>query len=396
MRRHKVYLVPGFLGFSHLGEFSYFRGVSDRIRDGMARRGVQADIISCDTEPTGSIRRRADHLLACVLESGGLQAEAIHLVGHSTGGLDARQLATPGVQLRPGDDEDRVARRLRTVVTVTTPHRGSPVANYMLTVQGRKVLEILTILATTTHSRYAAWLAAGVLGAAARAGDLAGWRGGFLDALSRGLLERLSPDRKDPVWKYLSRVAEDQGAVVQLTPESMDVFNAAVVDRPGVAYGCVVAAAPPPPTGYTWRDALDFERLALGSLFVLLHTLAGREHGHYPCPQPDPRVVSRLQADLGFPVGPGTSDGLAPLFSQLQGRVLAAVRADHLDIVGQFQDPGGGALRDWLPSGARFDREAFDRVWDRVAAFLVEGHATWALRDGPRNDPPDDADDEEG
>lgn len=395
MGSHKVYLVPGFLGFASLGEFAYFRGVAERLRDGMARRGVEAEVIACATEPTGSIRRRADRLLGIVLESGGLEAEAIHVVGHSTGGLDARLLVSPGVQLRPGDDEARVARRMRAVVTVSTPHRGSPVANYLLTVQGRKVLEILTILATTPHSRYAAWLAAGVVGAASRLGDWIGHRDGVLDALSHGLLDRLSPSRKDPVWNYLARMSTDQGAVVQLTPESMDVFNAAVTDRPGVAYGCVVAAAPPPPGGYTWRDLLDVERVSLGSLFILLHTLASREHRNYPYPVPDPRVVARLVADLGFPVGPGTSDGLAPLYSQLHGRVLMAVRADHLDVVGQFQDPAGGALRDWLPSGARFDGATFDRLWDRVAAFLVEGSTTWALREGPRCDPlPEDEDDD--
>jgi triacylglycerol lipase len=330
-----------------------------------------------------------------VLESGGLEAEALHVVGHSTGGLDARLLVSPGVQLRPGDDEARVARRMRTVVTVTTPHRGSPVANYMLTVQGRKVLEILTILATTSPTRYAAWAASGGLGAAARVLGWAGHREGVVDVLSKGLLDRLSPDRTDPVWKYLDRVSEDQGAIVQLTPESMDVFNAAVTDRMGVAYGCVVAAAPPPPRGYTWRDALDIERVALGSLFVMLHTMAAREHRHYPYPVPDPRVVARLEADLGFPVGPRNSDGLAPLYSQLHGRVLAAVRADHLDVVGQYQDPAGRALRDWLPSGSHFDAATFDRLWDRVAAFLVEGHASWGQREGPRAEVAEEADDED-
>jgi hypothetical protein len=53
MARHKVFLIPGFLGFASLGEFAYFRGVAERLRDGLARRGIEADVIPCSTEPTG-------------------------------------------------------------------------------------------------------------------------------------------------------------------------------------------------------------------------------------------------------------------------------------------------------------------------------------------------------
>ena len=83
-----------------------------------------------------------------------------------------------------------------------------------------------------------------------------------------------------------------------------------------------------------------------------------------------------------------TGLGSGGLRKRLRRRAGAAVRADHLDVVGHFKDPAGGALRDWLPSGAGFDVATFDRLWDRVAAFLVEGYGTWAPREGPREDPP--------
>jgi hypothetical protein len=54
-------------------------------------------------------------------------------------------------------------------------------------------------------------------------------------------------------------------------------------------------------------------------------------------------------------------------------------RADHLDVVGQYgalgseADPAdrswGG---DWLPSASGFDRAAFETLWSKVAAFIVE------------------------
>jgi hypothetical protein len=45
---------------------------------------------------------------------------------------------------------------------------------------------------------------------------------------------------------YLQHAGTDQGGIVQLMPEVMELFNAVVGDNPRVRYGCIVSAGPPP------------------------------------------------------------------------------------------------------------------------------------------------------
>ena len=67
-------------------------------------------IVRCETQPTASIVRRADRLRRQVIDHGGLRAQQLHFVGHSTGGLDVRMLLTPGVQIARGNSAERIAR----------------------------------------------------------------------------------------------------------------------------------------------------------------------------------------------------------------------------------------------------------------------------------------------
>ena len=99
MAKRIVFLVPGFFGFSSVGELSYFHDVEDALRRSLLRRRIGAEVIRCETQPTASIVRRADRLRRQVIEHGGLEAQELHFVGHSTGGLDVRMLLTPGVRL---------------------------------------------------------------------------------------------------------------------------------------------------------------------------------------------------------------------------------------------------------------------------------------------------------
>ena len=72
-------------------------------------------------------------------------AGPVHLVGHSTGGLDARLLTAPGVVL-PGDREAaEVAPQVRSLVTVATPHHGTPLAGFFTSLMGRQLLRALSL-----------------------------------------------------------------------------------------------------------------------------------------------------------------------------------------------------------------------------------------------------------
>ena len=241
----RIYLVPGFFGFTSLGALNYFQGVADHLRDALKKRGVDAELVECRTLPTASIRSRAISLYRQVLGTGGLDADHLHFVGHSTGGLDVRLLVTPGVRLLEDGREEDIGARTRSVVTVSTPHFGTPLAGFFTTVEGGHLLRLLTIVASSTEGRYTLWAASQLLALLARYDDAFGRRNTFLDAVSKALLSRVQLGADDPVWEFLREVAADQGGIIQLTQESMHLYNAAVTDRPGVRYGSVVTAAPP-------------------------------------------------------------------------------------------------------------------------------------------------------
>jgi hypothetical protein len=70
----------------------------------------------------------------------------------------------------------------------------------------------------------------------------------------------------------------------------------------------------------------------------------------------------------------GPRRGGGPTLSQLHGRVVAAARADHLDVIGHFDHATREPPHfDWLTTGTGFDRRAFETVWERVLGFLLEG-----------------------
>ncbi len=108
--------VHGFLGFVRFPLFpavAYFRGVEAAL----SRRGVRC--LFPAVPKAGSVAQRATVLAAALAGTGD---GPLVLIGHSMGGLDARYYA--------GKLDN--ARRVRAVVTVATPHRGTPVAEWAL------------------------------------------------------------------------------------------------------------------------------------------------------------------------------------------------------------------------------------------------------------------------
>jgi len=364
-----VFLVPGFFGFTSVGAVSYFRDVEAALGAALLERGVTARIVRCATQPTASIPRRAERLRRQVLAHGGLRARELHFVGHSTGGLDVRMLLTPGVRISRGDSEEQIARRTRTAVSVTTPHHGTPLANHFLTVQGHTLLLLLSALATSGTGRSVMVAASRAIALTARLDDWTGIRDSVLDRVAERVLRALRTEGNESLWHFLEDLKQDQGAVLQLTPEGADLFDAAVSDRAGVDYGCVVAAVPAPRERFEPRAILEPERIALRTLFRLLHGLASRPHAHYPYPVPAAVVRRRLSRALGVEVTAATNDGIVPALSQLHGRLLHVARADHLDVVGHYTLAERAG--DWLPSGAGFTPESFHATWDAVADAIA-------------------------
>ena len=219
---HHLLLVPGFFGFAGHGDLAYFAHVQEFLAGVGPALGLDGTVRVVETEPTASLPRRAALLAeaACALcdEAGG----EISIVGHSSGGLDARLLLTPGASLPTPVDVERCARRVRALVTLSTPHHGTPLAHIFNSLLGQQVLRLLSVatVATLRSGRLP-------LGAALRLARLLRWRRprpvGVLTQLYGQLLGDLSGDRRRAVEEFFASVRSDQGLLPQITPAAMEV-----------------------------------------------------------------------------------------------------------------------------------------------------------------------------
>jgi len=111
-----IVLVPGLFGFDRFGPVEYFNGVASHLEQTFPGLQVKA----ATTNPLGSVADRADILAQQIGLLFG--AEEVHLVAHSMGGLDARFLVSHNLI---------VGAQVKTIVTIATPHSGSPVATLL-------------------------------------------------------------------------------------------------------------------------------------------------------------------------------------------------------------------------------------------------------------------------
>lgn len=380
MPTHHVLLVPGFFGFGSLGELAYFAGIRPLLQGCFERAGVSVTISEVATLPTASIRVRAaavrDALAQIVESSDG----PIHIVGHSTGGLDARLAIAPTASL-PARFEFSAYDRVRSLVTVCCSHFGSPVATFFSGWFGRWLLRV--------GARYLTW---GLehrrlpLGFALRAGYwlLGLWRPfrrapNTFDELFTKLARDLSDERRVELVTFLRAVAGDEALVFQLTPAGCDLLNACTAE-PNLRYGSVVARAPRPRWRAFWQFFGDPYAQLVYPIYTFLYRLAARHEARW-IPEAVGSQRERLLECFGELPSPSDNDGICPTNSQLWGELVHATTADHLDVVGHFGSAEPAAPEgDWLPSNSGFDAAHFERLWSDVAAFILADAAPHAPR----------------
>jgi len=370
---HRVYLIPGFFGFARLAGFDYFRHLEAGLQQRFREAGAPLVVEVVPTPPTASIRRRARFLAERIRIHASDSRGPIHLVGHSTGGLDARLLTSPSVHLLTDDGDLAWRERIASVVCLNTPHHGTPLAQFFTGVHGNAMLYALSLLTVTTLSVGGPPLTAAtgllaMLGGVDERLDV-----GLLDRTADGLLRGLGEDGRDEVRGWLEGVRRDQGAILQLTPEAMDLFAAAAEDAPDVRYACTASASPEPPRSWrpTWlRGGTLSERLSR-ALYALIHDVTADEPRDYPCPRPSKEAARMLHQRIGKPCTPEMCDGVVPTRSMLHGELVWAGVGDHLDVVGHFGAAAGSEHTDWLASGAHFSRVDFDALLDAVAGFVL-------------------------
>lgn len=168
--RYPLVLCPGLFGFGEIeiagGRLAYFRGVPGRLE----KSSWQVNLARVTGAASVEVRARE---LAEYIRT--IDAPKVNVIAHSMGGVDARFAVS-----RLG-----LAQRVASLVTVGTPHRGTPLAD-----------------------------------------------------LGEGLAERLG------LRHALQRAGVGLDALRDLTVARMEAFNGEVPDAPGVVYGSVVGVAP--------------------------------------------------------------------------------------------------------------------------------------------------------
>lgn len=371
---HRVYFVPGMFGFGNLAGYDYFKHVRAGLEKRFAARGVRAVFEDVPAPPTSSLRYRSRILSATVSKSASQDDGPIHLIGHSTGGLDVRLVLSPNVNL--GVTAEQLAWRERVVsaVTINTPHYGTPLATYFATVSGTRVLYVLSLLTVVSLTIGEPSLAifsrlmSGV-------GGIDSLFGGDMKVFSRvtdSILRFVDREGRGEIADFLSKVRIDQGAIIQIMPEAMDLFNAATSVAPGVRFGSVISAAPPPRSMRFARRIWSPYAAFTAAIYSTLYQFSSQESAVYPYARPTARETELLRIGVDTEVNGGSNDGIVPTLSMLWGELLWAGEADHLDILGHFHDDQKPkAHLDWVTSGARFTRQRFGAVLDEIVKFAL-------------------------
>jgi triacylglycerol lipase len=380
--QHRVYFIPGMFGFGRLAGYDYF----NHVRVGLERRfhdaGLEVTFEDVPAPPTSSMRYRS-RIVATTIERTAGSEGPIHLVGHSTGGLDLRLVLSPTVSLGLDPSLLEWRSRVQSAVSINAPHYGTPVAGFFATVSGTRLLYALSLITVISLSIGEPSLAifsrllAGV-------GGIDSIFGGDMRLFSRitdNVLRFVDKDARNEIGDFLSKVRVDQGGIIQLMPEAVDLFNASTEAHPSVRFGCVASAAPAPRSMRFARRIRSPYAAFTAAIYSTLYQFASKVPDVYPYARPNERELALLRSGIDHEIGDSTNDGIVPTLSMLHGKLIWAGEADHLDVLGHFADddederrraPGASPHRDWITSGARFSRKRFNALLDAVAGFQLQ------------------------
>ena len=212
-----------------------------------------------------------------------------------------------------------------------------------------------------------------------------GLDGSWNDTVLSAFLSGIDASSADDIRRFLQLVVEDHGLVADLTLGSMEKLDAELHGRDVVPVFSFVSVSPVPRAirwgGLAGMSGDPADTLLRQALYGLAYAKA----------VPD--------AATPFPVGPwiGGSDssgldlglacdGVVPSSSQtLAGKAHGVVLADHLDVVGHFDGPGGGGT--FFKSGASFDAARFGALWSAVADAILSVDVLGPRPRGTRAEP---------
>ncbi|RKG80723.1 alpha/beta hydrolase [Corallococcus exercitus] len=372
--RHRVYLVPGFFGFTQMGDkeserIAYFQNVPRLLEQRFKERGIDARVHAVASSPSSGLEARARDVFREMARTANEDDAQLHLVGHSTGGLDARSVVSP----RMAGEAPAFVKRVRSVVTIATPHYGTPLASFFHQGDvGKTMLRYLWLFTFLALQRKAMPFRTAALQACywlVLRSEEAKLPPNLFNQIVR-LTVDLSESEREDLIRFFSQVGENQALIEDLMPVSMRAFNAHTADREDVRYGCVVTGAPLPTQ--TLRMLLTPDALLHG-LFSFLYDKSAPLSRELQVPERTEAQSQALQDVLGRRFE-ARSDGIVPSRAQVWGQVLHVAVADHMDVMGHFDQPP--EYISWLKSGAHFQEPQFQAMWDRVIDFTVGAAAT--------------------
>lgn len=261
---YPIVLCHGFFGFDKfagIDQVPYFYDVPERLaEDG------EKEVFTPAVDPFNSSDYRADQLVAHIqdiLESTG--REKVILIGHSQGGLDARAVATKHPEL------------VAAIVTVATPHNGSPVADIAL--------------------------------------------GLVDDPGTAALLDALAKLLGGPLYDQVGNETSIAKALYLFTQPGSEEFNQSHPDQAGVYYASI--------TGRT-DYSLGGQDCAPDVDLPWVYALHGEKDPVDPL-----MSVTEAMIDGGFGQN-DPNDGLVRVADARWGEFWGCVPADHMDEVGQL------------------------------------------------------------
>jgi len=117
MAEHTIILAHGILGYGTILGVSSLLNYFNGVREHLEQQGHT--VFAPHVNPIGSVAQRGQQLAAAILAVAP-SGNPLHVIAHSMGGLDARYALC---------NVANVAERVKTLVTIGTPHRGSAVAD---------------------------------------------------------------------------------------------------------------------------------------------------------------------------------------------------------------------------------------------------------------------------
>ncbi len=369
----RVYLIPGFFGFAHFGDLKYFHHVEELLTHELAGLGRNFQVIRVDTLAAGTLGRRTDKLREFLQQTAAGDHDPIHLVGHSTGALDARRLLDPE---RVRDVDDELVSRVRSVVSISGAHRGTPLASAFRGAFGKDVLRALGTLTVQALrlgpiSIGSAMAVAGLLALIDR--TVGERKSNLIAQIEQYILRDFSDDKRATLEAFFSELTVDQGLLDELSPDVARHADQQTRDRDGVSYACVVTMAARPTAHTALSLGLSPYAQASHAIFHALWNLSSRFVAEGGMPKEAVDAHRLLKEQLGRVPDQRDNDGIVPVLSQFHGRLLRAVSADHHDVIGHFD--GGQhspSHADWLISRSGFRQPQFDSLWRDVARFIVD------------------------